>query len=91
MQVIRKIGKSKGIIIPKAYLDSVGLDEGAHVEIRVIGKEIIIKPAPHKYNLADLVAQMMPENTHPETPFGSDVGAEIVEYQSECNKGKKSG
>jgi len=80
MSIIRKIGKSKGIIIPKAYLDSLGLDEGTVVDIRVVGDHITVKPSKRKYSLDDLVAKMRPEHNIPELIAG-EFGAEKLEYK----------
>lgn len=80
MNIIRKIGKSKGIIIPKAYLDSLGLEEGTIVDIRVVGDHLTVKPAKRKYSLDELVAKMLPEHNIPELITG-EFGAEELEYK----------
>ncbi|MCS5710518.1 AbrB/MazE/SpoVT family DNA-binding domain-containing protein [Candidatus Berkiella aquae] len=77
---IRDIGNSLGIIIPKAYSDSLGLKSGREVTIEMKEGALIIKP--HKYTLEQLVAQMSPENEHPEISTGEEMGAEIVEYNT---------
>jgi antitoxin MazE len=81
MHVIRKIGQSKGIIIPKAYLDSLGLAEGTFVDIRVIDDQIVVKQARRKYTLEELVSQMQTEHNIPELIQG-EVGEEILEYNN---------
>lgn len=80
---IRKIGQANGVIIPKMYLDSLGMKEGSTVDIRMIGEQIIIESTRHKYNLEDMLAEMKPDNQHPEIDFGPDAGEEIVEYKPE--------
>lgn len=86
---IRKINQAKGVILPKMYLDSLGLKEGTSVEISLSGEEIIIKRARPKYNLEDMLAQITPYNQHLEINFGPDVGEEIVEYKPEKNYADK--
>lgn len=88
MHVIRKIGQSKGIIIPKAYLDSLGFIEGTIVDIRVIDDQIIVKQAKPKYTLEELVSQMRPEHNIPELIQG-EVGEEILEYNDNPEVTKK--
>jgi len=80
MNIIRKIGRSKGIIIPKAYLDSLGLEEGTIVEIQVVGDHLTVKPAKRKYSLDELVAKMTPEHNISEIITG-EYGAEKLEYK----------
>lgn len=85
MHVIRKIGQSKGIIIPKAYLDSLGLKEGTVVDIRVVDDQIIVKESKKKYTLEELVAQMHPEHNIPELITG-EVGDEKLDDEKEVTQ-----
>jgi antitoxin component of MazEF toxin-antitoxin module len=41
-----------------------------------------------KYTLEELVDKITPENTHPETDWGPDVGKEIVEEYQPSQEGK---
>ncbi|WP_341226229.1 AbrB/MazE/SpoVT family DNA-binding domain-containing protein [uncultured Arcticibacterium sp.] len=42
IQQIRKIGNSNGIILPKAFLDALNIDNNVQLELR--NNEIIISP-----------------------------------------------
>ena len=81
---IRDIGNSLGIIIPKPYSDSLGLRSGKEVTLEIKEGMLIIKPC--KYTLEELVAQMTPENATPEISTGTEVGAEVVEYDFEIEE-----
>jgi len=81
-QKIRKIGNSDGVIIPKPFLDALGLTPGEEVELKIIDGQLALKPVVKgKYLLEDLVAQMSDGNEHPEVSWGSLVGKEVVEYE----------
>ena len=80
-QVIGKIGNSEGVIIPRNILAALGFKCGTAVDIEVIDDQLILKSARRKPTLEELVAQMTPENEHPEVCAGLDVGAEVVEYE----------
>ena len=82
-QVIRKIGNSEGIIIPRNLLEELGFSCGALVGIEIIEGQLVVKSARPKYTLEELVAQMSPENEQAEAFTGPDVGEEIVEYEPE--------
>ena len=58
------------IRIPHAFAREVQLDEGATVELTVAEGRLIITPHPRKYSLDQLVAEITPENRHPETDWG---------------------
>jgi len=42
VQVIRKIGNSSGVIIPKTILEQVGIEK--EVEMEVVGNTIVLMP-----------------------------------------------
>lgn len=63
---VRRMGNSLGIIIPKAYLDSLGLHEGSKVALEQEDGSLLLTPTKKKYQLEELVAKMTPENIHPE-------------------------
>ena len=88
-QTVRKIGNSEGIIIPKAFLETLGLSPGKEVGLEVVGGQLILKPIQARYNLEDLVAQMSDENEHPETSSGRLVGEEVIEYEENVCEEKK--
>ncbi len=70
---IAKWGNSLGVRIPKAVAKEVGLDEGANVEVRVSGRNLVLAPARREYSLSELVAGITPENRHGETEWGAAV------------------
>jgi AbrB family looped-hinge helix DNA binding protein len=78
MQKIFKVGNSKGITIPKAYADQLGLTEGSLVDIRLIGQELILKSAKPRYTLADLLAETPDGSNEPEVDYGPDIGEEVI-------------
>jgi len=73
---IAKWGNSLGVRIPKAVAKEVGLDEGANVEVKVSGRNLILAPARREYSLNELVAGITPRNRHGETDWGAPVGNE---------------
>lgn len=75
---IRRMGNSLGIIIPKAYLEALGLHEGSKVDLAQDDSALVLTPTKKKYSLEELVAQMTPENSHPEMNAGHAVGAEVL-------------
>ena len=79
-QVIRKIGNSEGVIIPRNFLEKLGFSCGTIVGLEIINDQLVLKSTRPKYKLEDLVAQMTPENEHPEIFTDPAVGTERVEY-----------
>lgn len=73
---VAKWGNSLGVRIPKTMAEEVGLDEGASVEVRVSGRNLVLAPARPEYSLDELVARITPKNRHGETDWGSPVGNE---------------
>jgi antitoxin component of MazEF toxin-antitoxin module len=50
MAVVKKLtwyGDSRGVILPKAFLDQLGLDEQAEVELSLEQDRIVV--VPHRY------------------------------------------
>ncbi|MGB7650979.1 MAG: antitoxin [Gallionella sp.] len=50
-------GGSIALTIPRALLNSIGLNSGAQVNIEADGKHLVISPARPKYTLDELLAQ----------------------------------
>jgi antitoxin MazE len=73
---IAKWGNSLGVRIPKAVAKEVGLNEGANVDVKVSGRNLVLAPAHREYSLGELVAGITPKNRHGETDWGSPVGNE---------------
>ena len=76
---IQKWGNSQGIRIPKQLLKDSHLEVGATVELLEKDGTIIIQPTTKtrgKYRLADLVAQIPPEDRLNEEAWGIPQGRE---------------
>jgi antitoxin MazE len=73
---IAKWGNSLGVRIPKALAKEVGLDDGANVEVRVSGRNLVLAPAHREYSLQELIAGITQKNRHRETDWGGAVGNE---------------
>jgi antitoxin MazE len=73
---IAKWGNSLGVRIPKAVAKEVGLGEGANVEVRISGRNLVLAPSEREYSLDELVKAITPKNRHRETDWGSPVGGE---------------
>jgi len=74
---IQKWGNSLGVRIPKAFADQTRLAAGSTVDISLENGGIVIRPTRRsKYNLADLLAKVTPQNIHAEVDTGPSVGRE---------------
>ncbi len=71
---VAKWGDSLAVRIPKAIAEQWGVQEGTAVEIRAQQDRVVLRRK--SFVLADLVAQITPENRHPEQDFGSAQGVE---------------
>jgi antitoxin MazE len=74
---IAKWGNSLGVRIPKAVAEEVGLDEGASVEVKVSGRNLVLAPTRREYSLNELVNRITPKNRHGETDWNAPAGKEI--------------
>lgn len=72
---ITKWGNSIAIRIPLVFANELKIKEGTPVIIKIENGNIVIKRK--RYNLAELVSQITPENRHEETDWGNPVGKEI--------------
>ena len=75
---IQKWGNSLALRIPQAVAKQIHVQEGDSVTLRVSAAGLTLKPAPKHLSLDDLLAQVTPENLHPATDWGSDVGREVL-------------
>ena len=73
---IAKWGNSLGVRIPRAVAKEVGLEEGADVEVKISGRDLVLAPVHREYSLAELVAGITPENRHEETEWRAPLGNE---------------
>lgn len=72
---VKKWGNSLGIRIPKSLALKIGLEEGSEVDLDVENGHLIIKPK--SATLAELLAQVTPENIHEEVSTGESQGREL--------------
>lgn len=75
-----KWGNSLAVRIPKAVAEQARMKEGDSVVIKATKGRIEVRSAEKTPTLEELVAQITPENRHPETNWGPDVGREEIEW-----------
>ena len=73
---IAKWGNSLALRLPKPVAADAGFSEGTPVELSVQNGKLIVAPARPKYRLADLLAQITPDNRHEEVDWGAPKGTE---------------
>jgi antitoxin MazE len=73
---IAKWGNSLAVRLPKSIAADMGLSEGVPVELSIDAGKLVVAPARPKYRLADLLAQIIPENRHDEVDWGAPKGTE---------------
>jgi antitoxin MazE len=74
---VQKWGNSLALRIPKSFATETSLDSGAEVDLSLEDGRLVITPLQTpEYSLADLLAQITPENRHTEVDTGSSVGRE---------------
>ena len=72
---VSKLGPSLVIPIPDHFVEQWGLQEGSTLDIAKFGDQLLLRKK--SYNLEELVAQIDPDNLHPEIDFGSPQGNEV--------------
>ncbi len=72
---VSRWGSSLAVRIPKALAEQWGVEEGSAIELLADGDDIVLRK--RSYDLADLVADMSLENTHPEVDWGEPQGDEV--------------
>ncbi len=75
---IQKWGNSLALRIPIAVAKQIQVREGDSVTLRVSPTGLTVKPAAKRLRLDDLLAKVTPENLHPATNWGADVGREVL-------------
>jgi antitoxin MazE len=76
---IRKIGNSKGLVIPAPLLDMLNLTDGSTVDASVAAGELRLKPLrarKARYDLPGLLAGITKGNRHGPMEWGSPLGKE---------------
>jgi antitoxin MazE len=75
--IVKKWGNSAAVRIPAAIMEATQLSLDEAVEVREERGRIVIEPVrPGKYDLAQLLAGITPENLHAEVSFGPAAGKE---------------
>jgi len=69
-------GNSLAIRIPKIFAQQIDLVANTEVEIEVIGRKLVIRPARREWTLEELLAGVTDANRHREAPWGDAVGNE---------------
>lgn len=75
---IQKWGNSLALRIPLAVAKQIHVKEGDPVTLKVGTSGLTVKAAPKKINLDELLDKVTPENLHPATDWGADVGREVL-------------
>jgi antitoxin MazE len=75
---IQKWGNSLALRIPQAVAKQIRVQEGDAVTLRVSKAGLTVRAAPKHPSLNELLAQVTPENRHPATGWGADVGREVL-------------
>ncbi len=75
---IQKWGNSLALRIPQAVAKQIQVQEGDSVILKIGASGLTVKPAPKRPQLDELLDKVTPENLHPATDWGSDVGREVV-------------
>jgi antitoxin MazE len=75
---VKKWGHSASVRIPVAIMKAACLKLDETVDVREEGGRIVIEPVrtTKEYDLAQLLADITPENLHSEVDFGPAVGNE---------------
>jgi len=77
--VVKKWGNSASVRIPSGIMEAARLRLDESVDVREEGGRIVIEPIrPSKYDLAQLLSGITPENVHAGVDFGSPVGKELL-------------
>ncbi|WP_295993121.1 AbrB/MazE/SpoVT family DNA-binding domain-containing protein [Rugamonas sp.] len=75
--IVKKWGNGASVRIPAGVMKSARLNLNDAVDIREEDGRIIIEPIREGvFNLAQMLADITPENMHAEVDFGAPVGKE---------------
>ena len=73
---IVKWGNSLGLRIPKALAEEIAVHEGSMVEISLARGQLIVRRAPARFELEDLLSEVTGENLHGDVSTGDPQGSE---------------
>ncbi|MFP5240567.1 MAG: AbrB/MazE/SpoVT family DNA-binding domain-containing protein [Acidobacteriota bacterium] len=76
--VLKRWGNSIGLRIPKGIADAAGLKADDAVSIDTSPDGLTITKARRKYDLADLLGKVTPENRHEAIEMGGQKGRELL-------------
>ena len=74
---VQKWGNSLALRIPSAVARQIRVASGDAVELKVGSGILTIRATRPRYQLANLVAQIRPDNCHREVEWGASVGREL--------------
>ena len=74
---IQKWGNSLALRIPKSFAKDSNMEQDTLVELTLQDGRLIVSLLEPPLTLDQLVAQITPENVHPEQDFGAAVGREV--------------
>lgn len=74
---VQKWGNSLAIRIPKPIAVELGLGQNSAITVSVVAGKLIVEPVKSTYALADLLAQVKPENLHGEIETGQGLSNEV--------------
>jgi antitoxin MazE len=74
--VVSAWGNSLAVRIPKDITRSLGLHDGASVDLHLEEGTIVMVPASRRHKLSELVAAITPESLHEPVDWGPSVGRE---------------
>lgn len=77
---ILKWGNSLAVRIPQTIAKDVHIKKGDAIELTVEEDKIAVRKVSRVPTLAELVAQITPENRHDEVSTGTPAGKERVEW-----------
>lgn len=69
-------GNSLAVRLPKLLAQQLDIAANTHVEIEVVGRKLVIRPARKEWTLEELLAGVTDANCHHETSWGAAVGNE---------------
>jgi antitoxin MazE len=76
---IARWGNSLGLRLPRSMASQIGVEAGSRVEILAEGDHLIVRSAPSRWTLDDLLANMTPEAMGEAFDWGEDVGREWID------------
>ncbi len=69
-------GNSLAVRLPKLFAQQLDLAANTQVEIEVVGRKLVIRPARKEWTLEELLAGVTDTNRHREASWGGAVGNE---------------